>query len=202
MRTALGALASTVLLASCVAVGCTTAVTQGTIEGTVFDGAQAPVESAWVTVAQDGTQHARVPTSGDGKYKVTNIPPGTYDVTAAPPASRSTELGSDGPYPVTVQGGGTIVRNFFLPPAGGALTGIVRLPSGTVAQAAVVHVTQGTNVVATASTNSAGEYSIADLEPGTYSVKATLVNFGDSVAHSVTITSGQTTTLDLALTVL
>jgi len=95
-----------------------------------------------------------------------------------------------------------VVRNFFLPPAGGTLTGVVRLPSSTPAQAAVVRVTQGTNLVATGTTNSAGEYSIPYLEPGVYSVKATLVNFGDSVGHSVTITSGQTTTLDLDLTIL
>lgn len=201
MRTAT-AIASAILLASGMLIGCTTAVTQGTIEGTVFDGAQEPVVGAWVTVSSEGTQYARVPSNSNGKYKVTNIPPGTYDVAAAPPAALSTELGSDGPYPVKVQGGGTVVRNFFLPPAGGTLTGVVRLPSSTPAQAAVVRVTQGTNLVATDTTNLAGEYAITDLEPGVYSVKATLVNFGDSVEHSVTITSGQTTTLDLDLTIL
>jgi hypothetical protein len=180
--------------------GCTTAVTQGTIEGTVADGDQVPVGGSWITVEQEGTEYARVPADDQGKYRVTNLEPGTYDVTASPPASRSSELGSDGPYPVTVKGGGTTVRNFFLPPAGGTLTGTVRLPSGTTAQAATVTVSQGTTIVATATTNAQGQYSITEIDPGVYSVTASLANFGDSLTASVTITSGQTTTQDLDLT--
>jgi hypothetical protein len=62
MRTAT-AIASAILLASGMLIGCTTAVTQGTIEGTVCDGAQEPVVGAWVTVSSEGTQYARVPSN-------------------------------------------------------------------------------------------------------------------------------------------
>lgn len=201
MRTSAAYGASVALLLACMLGGCTTAVTQGTIEGTVFDGDQQPVGGAWVRVVQAGTQYARVPANDAGKYKVTNLEPGTYDVTAMPPAARSTELGTDGPYPVTVQGGGTVVRNFYLPPAGGTLAGVVRLPTGTPAEAATVHVLRGVETIATASTNVMGQYSVTDLAPGQYWVKATLANFGDSLTQPVTIVSGQTTTLDLDLTV-
>ena len=115
MRAVTSLLALATLTAVSVFAGCTTAVTQGTIEGTVFDDSQSPVAAAWVTVSQSGNEYAKVPTDGAGKYKVTSLFPGTYDVEASPPSGRIDGLMSDGPYPVNVRAGGTSVRNFYLP---------------------------------------------------------------------------------------
>lgn len=109
-------LALAAILAATAIAGCTTAVTQGTIEGTVFDEGQSPVAGAWVTVSQSGSEYARVPTDSAGKYKVTSLVPGTYDAKASPPSDQVGDLRPDGPYPVNVRAGGTSVRNFYLLP--------------------------------------------------------------------------------------
>lgn len=115
MRAVTLLLALAILAAASVFAGCTTAVTQGTIEGTVFDDSQKPIAQAWVTVRQGTHEYAKVPTDSAGKYRVTNLVPGTYDVRAFPPAGRLDGLMPDGPYPVNVRAGGTSVRNFYLP---------------------------------------------------------------------------------------
>lgn len=115
MRTVVSALTVVSLLGAAALAGCTSAITQGTIEGTVYDEDQQPVPNAWVTVTQNDTEYARVPTDSAGKYRVTSLEPGTYNVKATPPEGRIDGLMSDGPYPVTVTAGGTAVRNFHLP---------------------------------------------------------------------------------------
>jgi len=64
----------------------------------------------------------------------------------------------------------------------GSIVGMVRYPSGAAVPKATVTVTNGaTGVSETTQTNSAGEYQVPALIPGTYSVKVNAPGFASQV---------------------
>ncbi|NIT55872.1 MAG: TonB-dependent receptor plug domain-containing protein, partial [Aliifodinibius sp.] len=50
-----------------------------------------------------------------------------------------------------------------------------------------------------AATNEAGEYEITEIEPGTYTVKATYLGYATFESDELTVEAGQTITLDIGL---
>ena len=67
--------------------------TAGTITGTVTDATGALIPGATVTVTDPATKTTRVVTSNkDGHYTITDVPPGTYNVTSAKPGFSTDDI--------------------------------------------------------------------------------------------------------------
>jgi len=155
----------------------------GTIAGTVTDTEDgSPIVGATVS---DGTRTTI--TDATGEYTIANVPPGTYQVTASKAGYHSSSL------TVTVLSGGTAVANFSLNEVivPGSITGsVIDAEDGSPIVGATV--SDGTR---TTITDATGEYTIANVPPGTYQVTtskegyvsgtltATLVSGGTSVMN-------------------
>ena len=84
--------------------------------------------------------------------------------------------------------------------AGGAIQGIVSDPSGAALTGAQVTVTEiATGVSRTVSTNSAGLYAVANLQPSIYSATITARGFSRENAESLPLTVGTSITVNFAL---
>lgn len=170
----------------------------GSLSGVVRDAAGEPLGSARVVVRGEGTVNttatltAAAASGGPGSYRVSGLTvPGTYTVTVSAPghlsqtrsvtfvvASAETELdltlaASTGSVTGTVVAGGV--------PVGGAT---VRIDDGRTAR------------TVTSASEPAGAFAVADLEPGSYTVRVTLAGFTDRV-HLVRVTAGGDTSVSV-----
>jgi thermitase len=129
-------------------------------------------------------------TDADGSYAIDNVPPGTYQVAASKEGYETSSL------TVNVLSGNTAVANFSLSQiiVPGSISGSVtdaRDGSPIVGAA----VSDGTR---TATTDTSGGYTIADVPPGSYEVTASKEGY-ESSTSSVTIISGASSVLDFSL---
>jgi thermitase len=158
----------------------------GTITGTV---ASAKDGSAIVgATVSDGTRIAL--TDGAGTYSINNVLPGTYRIVASKEGYQSSFL------TVTVLSGTTAVASFLL----NDITGPGSI-TGTVTDARDASPIVGTIVsdgTRTTTTDGAGEYTIADVPPGTYQVTVSQIGY-ESVTSSVAIASGGIALVNFAL---
>ena len=84
----------------------------------------------------------------------------------------------------------------------GAISGRVTDPQGLVVPNAAITVTNiGTNNVTNVTASGEGAYRAANLQPGTYRVETTVSGFAPAKAENVIVEVGQTTTLDIKLTI-
>lgn len=82
----------------------------------------------------------------------------------------------------------------------GRIVGTLKDPSGAVLPAATITVTnEATNVPREVATSQTGDFTVANLLPGTYSVTAKLAGFKTLVRPGVEVRLGQATTVDLAM---
>src|ERR1700722_8127016 len=82
----------------------------------------------------------------------------------------------------------------------GTITGVVSDSSeATVPNAQVVVTNLATNVARTLVTDSAGIYSASNLQPGVYSVQASLTGFQSQTKTGLVVSIGQTITLNFTL---
>jgi hypothetical protein len=87
-------------------------------------------------------------------------------------------------------------------PGTGAITGLVRDPSGlVVAYAAVSAVNESTDVTRTVTTNSSGVFSMTLLLPGTYSVTVNDPGFAENALHSVHVVTGEISSVEFRLVI-
>jgi len=82
---------------------------------------------------------------------------------------------------------------------GAALNGTVTDQTGAVLTAATVTVTDSGGKKMTAASNERGEYSVTGLSAGTYSLTVSAPNFKDFHTDGLTLTAGQTLTMDAVL---
>ena len=83
---------------------------------------------------------------------------------------------------------------------GGTIAGVItRVSNGAAISGALVEAIQGTSIAASATTNSSGNYSIAGLTVGSYTVRASSTGLVPQMLNNVAVTSGNTTTVDLSL---
>jgi len=83
----------------------------------------------------------------------------------------------------------------------GGINGTVTDPQGSVVPNASITVTNvGTNNSVTVTSNSDGGYRVANLQPGTYRVAATVSGFAPAKAENIIVEVGQTTAVDIPLT--
>jgi thermitase len=161
-------------------------IVPGSITGSVTDAEDgAPIFGATVS---DGIRTTT--TDATGEYTIADVPPGTYEVTASKAGyENSTST-------VTVVSGGTAVKSFSLDEVilPGSITGSVTdVEGGSPIVGAMV--TDGTR---TATTDGSGEYTIADVPPGTYEVTASKEGY-ESITSSVTVASGATLEMNFSL---
>jgi TonB-dependent receptor len=88
------------------------------------------------------------------------------------------------------------IRNASAAAASGAVSGVIKDPSGAVVPGARIVLQPG---AATVATDAQGSFSIRDLAPGTYTATVSYVGFGNSVS-TVVVSSGQTAALNVTLT--
>ncbi|MBX3173645.1 MAG: TonB-dependent receptor [Gemmatimonadaceae bacterium] len=82
----------------------------------------------------------------------------------------------------------------------GIVTGLVRdADSGQPLQGVQVQVMTGTTAVGSGATAADGRYRIANVPAGTYAVTARSVGYAQRRVEGVSVTSGQTTTLDISM---
>jgi dipeptidyl aminopeptidase/acylaminoacyl peptidase len=68
--------------------------TPGTLQGTVYNPEQSPLEGAWVLVSRwDGTTYSSR-SDANGRYSIDNIPPGTYRPVAGAPGYEKIQFGN------------------------------------------------------------------------------------------------------------
>ena len=82
----------------------------------------------------------------------------------------------------------------------GSIEGTVKDPQGAVVQNATVVVrNKATNASKTVTTSQDGYYRVLQLQPGAYEIKASALNFKQSIIENVTIQVGQTASADVSL---
>jgi hypothetical protein len=166
--------------------------TTGTLEGTVTDASTSnPISGATVTIVGG----ASTTSNASGFYQFTNVTPGTYDVTAS--ASGYDPSTANG---VSVTAGNTTTQDFALT-ASGPTTGTLQ---GTVRDASTTNPISGATVTiaggGSTTTDGSGFYQFTNVAQGTYDVTASAAGYNSSTSNGVTVTAGNTTTQNFALT--
>ncbi|HBB88478.1 MAG TPA: hypothetical protein DC047_12770, partial [Blastocatellia bacterium] len=89
---------------------------------------------------------------------------------------------------------------FAVHAAGGSIEGRITDPKGAAVSGATVTVTdEVNNQTATALSDAKGQYKIAGLPPGNYTVVISAPGFGDARRETVQVTEGATLRLDIKL---
>ena len=164
----------------------TEVILPGGITGSVTDAADgSPIAGVVVT---DGTRTAT--TDASGRYTLADVPAGSYEVTASKENYHSSFL------TVTVLSGSSAVADFSLSPivVPGSITGsVINAEDGSPIVGATVN--DGTR---TTTTDALGEYTIADVPPGTYQVTAGKEGYV-GVTLTATVVSGGTAVMNFSL---
>lgn len=170
-------------------------VGSGTIIGTVTQASDgSAIAGASVAVLQSNTVVATVTTAPDGTFSVAPLNPASYDLRVS-----ASGFGTALQTGVLVTAGGNTQSNVSLTTAG-TLSGTVTKSDGvTPIEGAMVTVLQGADVIATATTDGSGNYSIATLAAGSYSGQASADGYNNQSQINISITAGQTTTQNFIL---
>ena len=160
----------------------------GTISGHVSDVTTGNALSG-ATVNYSG---GSATTDASGNYTLSNVPAGTYTVTASLTGYLSRSQS------VTVTSGTTTTANFQLATAG-IIAGTVTNTSGTAISGASVTITGG-NIATTLNltTDANGNYNSSWIPIGNYTVTAAMSGF-TSQTQSTTVTAGATSTVNFSL---
>jgi hypothetical protein len=150
-----------------------------TISGTTFGATQGTS-----TVTFNGT--AATPTS----WSATSI-------TVPVPAGATT-----GPVIVTVNGSPSNGATFTVISTGTISGRITAGDSTTPIPGATVKALQGTSTIATTSTNGTGDYTLTQLDAGSYTINASATGYGNKSRSSVVVTGGANSTVNLSLDVI
>jgi len=159
----------------------------GWLEGYVKDSSGDPIEAAIVTVVENTRT-----TDATGHYNFTLVA-GTYNVTA-----DAVGFAASGEQMVVITKDSLTWQNFTLVSNAGTLAGqVTDEKTGEPLEGALLVVKLG-DVNRQDMTDANGNYSIDLLEAGRYNVNASVSGY-ETFMTSVTITAGQTTTLDISL---
>ena len=91
---------------------------------------------------------------------------------------------------------------FAQSPGTGAISGRITDGTGAVlARATVIATESATHISRSVTSSAVGEFRVALLFPGTYSISAAAPGFETAMAHSVSVVAGETTTVELKLNV-
>lgn len=192
----------------------TTGATTGSISGTVTDKAsEGTISGAWVFYWSGGDSGAQavgaVTADSSGMYSIASVPQGKYMLTAVAVGYQPQRQ------TVNVQGDATADFALAKPsaPPTGTLSGVVTDADGgsPIAGARVQYVLKTTasqngeskgrirGHAGMAKTDDSGAYSADKLLEGTYSLTVGAKGYVPQTKDGVTVTTGQTTTVDFAL---
>jgi hypothetical protein len=131
-------------------------------------------------------------TDAGGNYTIADVPPGTYTVIAAKTGYE------EGTGSVTVTAGATATVNIALSaqPTTGTIAGTVMEAATQVGLTGVTVMTDVGDYRAT--TDASGNYAIANVAPGAYTVAASKAGYEDGTDF-VTVTAGATATVNISL---
>jgi hypothetical protein len=176
--------------------------TKGSLTGTVRDAGGVAVPFAEVTISLGPAQGQQAVTGPDGRYLFTGLNPAEFYAIVVEAAGFAPE-GRSG---INVQAGKTAVADVTLrfentPP--GSLQGTVReVGSGTALSGVSVEIIQGPSAGLATLTDGAGGYTFPSVIPGEgYTVRFSKDGYLPSSAFLVSITSGQSTTVNADLSV-
>ncbi len=166
----------------------------GTISGRITEsGTGTPLYSAVVEVLQAGEVVQTVSSALDGSYQIGQLPPGTYDIRVSHPSHTSRTQNN-----VLVRAAQETKNIDVALDRFGAVGG--KVTSGRKALAgATVKVLQGSQVIGTATTDTLGNYHIANLVAGTYDVVASATRYKSQTKTGIVVTSGEKTTVNFSL---
>lgn len=167
----------------------TSTATNGTITGKITDNNNNPIVGASIstqpptTVAQSNNQ---------GNYTIANVVPGNYLVNASKSGYTGSELS------VVVNSGGTVTANLQLTQvvSYGAIAGTIRDNLGNPIVGASVSTSPSTNTVFS---DNNGNYTLANIVPGTYSVQASKTGYNSNSVNAIVV-ANNTVTVDITLT--
>jgi len=152
------------------------------------------VSGALVQALQTNTVIGSTNTGADGSYLISSLAAGSYDLRVTATGLGTAILSGN-----AVTANATTTVNAALSSAG-TLSGKVAQSDGiTAINGATVTATQGSTTAGAATTDSAGNYSIATLSAGSYSVQASVSGFTAQTQNGVAITAGNTTTVNFSL---
>jgi uncharacterized membrane protein len=164
----------------------TAAMLPGSITGSVTDAENgSPIAGATVN---DGTRTTT--TDAAGEYTIADVPAGSHEVTASKEGYQSSSM------TVNVLSGSSAVANLSLTEVvlPGSITGLVTDAEDGLPIAGAT-VSDGTRTV---TTDTSGEYTIADVPPGTYQVTASKSGY-ESSTSTATVVSGGTSVTNFSL---
>jgi YD repeat-containing protein len=167
----------------------------GTITGTVTQASGgAAISGALVEVLQSNVVKTSTTTATNGTYTISNLSPGSYDLRFSATGFGTTiQAGNN------VTANGSITVNAALSSAG-TVSGLVTIAGGsTPISGATVTAFQGVDTAGTATTNGTGNYSIATLSAGSYTVQAAATGYNSQSQTGVSVTAGATTTTNFSL---
>ena len=132
------------------------------------------------------------PTDTNGNYTLSNVVPGTYNVTAARTGFLSRTQS------VTVTSNTTTTSNFAIATAG-KIAGVVKSTTGAAISGANVKITGGkVATTVNTTTNSAGAYGTTWISVGTYTI--TISKTGHTTqSKTATVNTGATTTVNFTM---
>ena len=159
----------------------TTYSISGTVRANATSAAVANVTvNAYSTTTFGSFLYGSATTNASGAYAITHLLPGSYDLKFDPPrttnlqhgyrnATATTNFSVSTPAAVTITSASLTGKNIRLP-AGYKISGKVTRSNGTTVIANVPVSADGTNGSDETTTNSAGNYTLMGLSPGSYAV--------------------------------
>jgi YD repeat-containing protein len=167
----------------------------GSITGTVTRSSDgAAVSGALVEALVSNASQGSATTGADGTYAIANLNPGFYDVRVTASGYGTTILTGNN---VAAGTPTTVNVSLGLP---GTISGKITQSDGvTPFVGAAIAASQGTDNVGTAISDSSGNYSISTLAAGSYSAQVSASGYKTQTQSSVSVTSGNNTTVNFNL---
>lgn len=170
--------------------------TTGSISGSVRDGAGRPIYNAAVSI-QSGFVFGEARTDRTGRYTLSDLPPGKYDLLAAKPAYTPLLKTQ-----VAVTANTAAPANFVLSwanPDAGALEVVVTGPGGVPLPEATVQLSTGDAAVGQQTSDAAGSSVFPGLDPGAYLVTVQRAGFSPFTSRNLFVRQGALTSLSVQL---
>ncbi|MCM2605594.1 carboxypeptidase regulatory-like domain-containing protein [Rossellomorea marisflavi] len=163
-----------------------------TINGTITDQSTGLVlPNATVTLLQGVTVIATTTSNAAGFYSFTNLAAGNYTVQASRTNYTTASVNT------SVSSGSSQTVNIALQPLNSTITGNVS-SGGPIANATIVLTNPAGTIVATTTTNGAGNYTFTGIIPGSYNLSVTAAGFQSQTA-GVTTVANQTSIVNFVL---
>jgi YD repeat-containing protein len=175
--------------------GITFTVGTGSITGTVTRSSDGTaVSGASVQALVSNAVQGSATTAADGTYTIGNLYPGSYDVRVTASGYGTTILAGNNVGAGTPT---TINVSLGLP---GTVSGKITQSDGVTAfVGATITALQGTETSGTATSDSSGNYSISTLAAGSYSTQVSASGYKTQTQSGVSVSSGNTTTVNFSL---